>query len=170
MRQVYARLRRFALTRPRRAAVAAPFRVGFRRFRHLVEHVERRPQLRAQPARLRNEALVLRERLPLHLARLGARLAHDHLGFAARLLLQLGRRALRGDERRAKQRLELAEAHEVLFEAFDLVAQVRALTPDVLEARRDLVEETVDGRALVAEEPGARHRVSDHYGCPCPWP
>ena len=84
--------------------------------------------------------------------RLAARLVHDQAGLLARLLLERDGRLLRGHERRAQERLELAIPHEVGFELLDLVREVRALAPDVLEADDDLVEQLVDGTATVAAE------------------
>src|SRR5436190_19929235 len=91
----------------------------------------------------------------------GVRLGQDEVGLAARLLLHLGRRALRGHERRAQQRLELAVAHEVRLELLDPVAQVGALAPDVLEAGDDLSEQLVRRRAFVAAESDRRCQVPD---------
>src|SRR5947199_70334 len=82
-------------------------------------------------------------------------------GLAPCLLLQLCRCPLRGDERRAQQPLELTEPHEIGLELLDLVREIRALAPHVLEARGDLVEQPVHRGALVAEEPGARSHVPD---------
>ena len=84
--------------------------------------------------------------------RLGACFLDDQVGFLARLLLQRHRSFLGGDERRAQQALELAVAHEVSFQLLDLVGEVRALAPDVLEADDDLVEERVDRRAAIAAD------------------
>ena len=133
----------------------------------VVHHPECSAQTLAQKPRLDDEPLVLADRATLHLPCLGMRLGEDQLGLAARLLLQLGRRALRGDERRAQQRLELLEADEVGLELLDLVRQVGALAPHVLEARGDLLEQPVGGAAVVAEEPRARSHVSDLDWCEC---
>ena len=76
--------------------------------------------------------------------RLGVRLGEDRLGLAARLLAQLLRRALSRDERRPQQSFELLVADEVELELLDLVGEVGALAPDVLEALGDLDEQRVD--------------------------
>ena len=69
------------------------------------------------------------------------RLADDASASRCACVLQLLRRALGGDERRAQQRLELAVAREVALELLDLVGEVGALAPDVLEAVGDVGEE-----------------------------
>ena len=83
------------------------------------------------------------DRAPLDLAGLGVRLAEDQLGLPTGLVPHLRRRLLGGDERRAQEGLELAEANEVGLELLDLVREVGALAPDVLEARDDLLEQPV---------------------------
>src|SRR4029077_14803031 len=132
MRSVYVGLRGFALARPRVLAVVLLLRL--RRCRRVVDRLERRAQLRLDPARLRDQPLVLGDRVSLQLPRLRMRLAEDQLRFAPRLLLQLRRRAFRRHQRRAQQRLELLEAHEVGLELLDLVREVGALAPHVFEA------------------------------------
>jgi hypothetical protein len=98
-------------------------------------------------------------------------LRQQELGLPAGLLLELLRRALRGDERRAEQRLQLAEADELALEVLDLVSEVGAVAPDVLVALRDLFERGVDECALVAEERALDPDVLDldgreSHGCP----
>ena len=67
-----------------------------------------------------------------------------------------------------RRRLELAEADEVGLELLDLVGEVGALAPDVLEARDDLVEQPVGRVAAVAAEQRLRRpHVSDLYRCEC---
>src|SRR4029077_6698419 len=96
------------------------------------------------------------------------RLAEDQHRLAPRLVPHLSERLLRGDERRAQEALELAEAAEVGLERFDLVREVGALAPDVLEARGDLLEQVVGGRgAIAAEGRTGRLQVSDLDGCEC---
>jgi hypothetical protein len=51
---------------------------------------------------------------------------------------------LGGHERRAQEPLDLAVADQVALELLDLVGEVGALAPHVLEARDDLVEQRVD--------------------------
>ena len=86
-----------------------------------------------------------------------ARVARDRPGFGPCLLddeirlppglvLERDGRLLRGHERRSQQALELAEAHEIVLELFDLVREVGALAPDVFVAGGDLVEQVVDRR------------------------
>src|SRR5689334_11382986 len=159
MRPVYgaARLGGFAFPRPRVLAVVRGDLLcvaRFFRFRSVLDRLERDAERELQPARLDDQALVLGDRLALHLPRLGPGLAEDHLCLAPRLLLELGRRTLGGDERRSEERLELLVAHEVALELLDLVGEVGAFTPDVLEARRDLVEEPIGLRPLVPHEAG----------------
>jgi hypothetical protein len=85
-----------------------------------------------------------------------------------RLIAGLSRSLLGGDERRAEKALELAIANEVGFELLDLVGEVRALAPHVLEARRDLLEQPVGGRDAVAPEGRTRRcQMSDLDGCEC---
>ena len=136
--------------------------------RALVEDGGSLRELRAQPARRRDEPLVFGHGPALDLARRCLRLAEDEFGLAARLLLQLLGRLLRGDERRPEEALELAEADEVGLELLDFVRKIGALAPDVLETRDDLVEQPL-GRvaAVAAEERPRRPQVSDLYRCEC---
>ena len=99
--------------------------------------------------------------------RLGVRLLDDELGLRFALLLQLLGCTLGRDERRAQQRLELTEAHELVLELLDLVRQVGAVAPDVLEARGDVLEHLVDERALVAEERSLEPDVPDLHRGEC---
>src|SRR5665213_2068523 len=131
------------------------------------DRFERGPKLCAELARLDRELLVLGPGVALHCTRLGVRLAENQVGLAARLLLHLCRCALRRDKRCPQQRFELAIAHEVGLELFDLVGEVGAFAPDVLEARGNLVEQPVHRCALVADEPRARSHVSDLNWCEC---
>ena len=75
-------------------------------------------------------------------------LAEDQLRLAPGLVARVGRRLLGGDERRAQEALELAEANEVGLELLDLVGEVGALAPDVLEARRDLLQQRLGSGGL----------------------
>ena len=100
-------------------------------------------------------------------AGLGVRLADDRLGLLARLLAQLLGGALGGDERRPQQALELLVADEVDLELLDLVGEVGALAPDVLEAVGDLDEQRVDRVPLVAEKAAAELEVADLDRCEC---
>src|SRR5204863_7567134 len=95
------------------------------------------------------------------------RLVEQDACLPARLFLELLGRALGGDERRTQQRLELAIAHEILLDAFDLVGEVRAFAPDLLEAFDDVLEQLVDDAALVAEELAPELDVSDLNRCEC---
>lgn len=66
----------------------------------------------------------------------------------------------------AEKRLELAVFRGLGFELLELVGEVGALTPDLLEAVGDLGEEPVDAGSLVAAEPrSAELYVSDLYWC-----
>ena len=112
------------------------------------------------------ESLVVGVRAPLDLAGLGVSLAEDELGLLSRLVSHLGGCLLGGDESRPQERLELAETDEIGFELLDLVGEVGALAPDVLEARGDILEQLV-GRcdAVAAEVRAGRRDVSDLDGC-----
>ena len=82
--------------------------------------------------------------------------------------LSVTARLLRGHERRSQQALELAEAHEIVLELFDLVREIGALAPDVFVAGGDLVEQVVDRRFLVtADEAFSGFDVSDLDGSEC---
>ena len=61
-----------------------------------------------------------------------------------RRVLGLGRRLLGGDERRREQLLALLELAEPLLDVLDLVGQLAALAPDLLEAVGDVLEQLVD--------------------------
>src|SRR5579871_6343516 len=126
---------------PRVRLVALPALRRVRLLAGVADRLERRPELDAQLPRLREQPLVLGERAPLDGPRLAVRLGEDRLRLAPRLLLHLRGGALGGDEGRAQQRLELAVADEV-----------GPLAPDVLEAERDLLEEPVGRRRLVAQQ------------------
>ena len=60
-----------------------------------------------------------------------------------------------------RRALSISVASELALEVFDLVAQVGTFTPDVLEARGDLLEQAVDRVTLVAEQAAARLQVPD---------
>ena len=92
------------------------------------------------------------ERLAPDAASLAVRLLEHDGRLAARLLPELLRGALRRDERGAKQRLELAIANEVAVEPLDLVREVGALAPHLLEALDDVLEQLVDDLAVVPEQ------------------
>ena len=89
----------------------------------------------------------------------------DRVGLAPGLVLQLVSRALRGDERRAQQRLELAIALELGLELLDAIRVVGPLAPDRLEALGDLLEQPVDVSAAVAEQASPELDVADLDWC-----
>src|SRR5438552_848471 len=162
MRQVYAGLRGFDLG----FRLREPRLLGLLpRVLDVVHDPECRPQPLAQEPCLDDQPLVLAGCAPLHVPRLRVRLGEDQLGLAARLLLHVGGCPLRGDERRAQKRLELLVADEIGLELLDLVGEVRALAPHVLEAHCDLREQPVGGAAVVTEEPRAGCQVSDFDWC-----
>src|SRR4051812_18216704 len=68
---------------------------------------------------------------------------------------------LGGDERRPQELVELAVADEVLLEPLDLLRQVGALAPHVLEAVGHLRQEPVDAVPLVAGHASPEADVSD---------
>ena len=74
-------------------------------------------------------------------AGLGMGLLHDQIRFAAGLRLHLLSGTLSGDERRAKERLELVMPSEFGLEFLHARGKVSALAPDRLEAIGGLVEE-----------------------------
>src|SRR5262249_57126296 len=80
----------------------------------------------------------------------------DEIRLLAGLLLERDRGLLGGDERRSQEAFELAVADEVRLELLDLVREVGAFTPDVLEAGDDLVEHVVNRRSAIAAEERAR--------------
>ena len=96
------------------------------------------------------------------------RLAQDQPGLAPRLVAGLRRRQLGGNQGRAEKSLEFPEPDEVGLELLDLVGEVGALAPDVLEARDDLVEQPLRRVATVATEQRPRWpHMSDLYWCEC---
>ena len=84
----------------------------------------------------------------------------DHAG---PLLHVLGG-SLRGNERRAEQRLELAVFCSVGLELFEPVGNVGAFPPDLLEAVRDLVEQLVDGLPAVPTQPRPLELYMSDFG------
>src|SRR5262249_60735928 len=94
----------------------------------------------------------------------GMRLLDDEVRLAPGLLLHVLGGALRGDERRAEKRLELAVLRGLEFELLELVREIGPLPPDLLEAVCDLGQESIDPGSLVAAEPrSAKLHVSDLY-------
>ena len=69
------------------------------------------------------------------------RLLDDEVGLAPSLLLHVLRGTLRGHERRAQERLELAVLRGFALELLEAVGEVGALAPDLLEAVGDLLEQ-----------------------------
>ena len=88
------------------------------------------------------------------------RLGDDQLRLAFRGLLRLDGSALGGDERRGEQLLAALQLGQLLLELLDLVRELAAVAPHLLEAVGDLVEEVLDGVALVAEQPAPDADVS----------
>jgi hypothetical protein len=97
----------------------------------LLEALERGPEQRSDPPQLGLEPLLLGASAPRDRPRLRVRLGEDGLRLPARLLAQLLRRALGGDERRPEEPLELLVADEVGLELLDPVGEVGAVAPDV---------------------------------------
>jgi hypothetical protein len=106
----------------------------------------RKPSLgfeRPQAANLQLDARSLVLRSVDDLAGLRPGLLDDEIRLASRLRAHLVGGPLGRDERVAKERLELARAGKLRFEALDVVVEIGALAPDVLEALGDLVQEPV---------------------------
>ena len=110
---------------------------------------------------------LLADRVAHHLARLGVRLGHDHVGLAAGGFLEILRRALGRDEGRAEQALELDVTGHLGLELLDALDELRALAPDGLEAVGDVVHHPMDGCLPVAEEATLELDVSDLDRCEC---
>src|SRR5262249_43114661 len=87
-----------------------------RALRALVDRPERRADTCLDAVRLAHEPLALGAGFPNDAPGLVLRLADDQLGLFPRLLAELVRGALRGDERRPQQALELAEADDLGLE------------------------------------------------------
>ncbi len=62
----------------------------------------------------------------------------------------------------SSSRLQLVE---LVLDRLDLVGELAALAPDVLEAVGDLGQQLLDGRALVSEEAPRDTNVSQLNGC-----
>ena len=83
------------------------------------------------------------------------------VGVALRSVPQLVGRALGGHERRAQEGLELAVPDEVAFQLLQLVGEVGARAPHVLEARDRVGEEAIDLAAAIPEEAAAEAGVTE---------
>src|SRR5207248_6728983 len=100
----------------------------------VVQRVQRRPQLQADPSRGTEQLLVLHAGVALDRTGLGMRLREDRVGLPLGLVTELVRGALRRDERRPNELLELLVAGDVALELLEAVGEVGPLAPDVLEA------------------------------------
>ena len=110
----------------------------------LLDHPERGAQQRLDPAHLGEQPLALALRAARDRARLGVRLGDDQLRLALRLVSRVGRRVLGGDERRREQLLALLDVGRALLEVLDLVGELAALAPDLLEAVGDVLQQLLD--------------------------
>ena len=114
-----------------------------------------------------NAACVEHERLPLctrsarDVAGLGARFLDDRLGHSTALVRDVLGRLLGGDERLAKQVLEILVPYQLAFELLDAVGEVGPLPPHDLVAVGDVVEQGVDCGAVVAEHPALERNVPE---------
>src|SRR4051794_7306928 len=102
------------------------FCFGFLQVRVELERRERSTEQRADACGLHAHPLEVGERFAPNTPRLGMRLFEHHGRLAPCLLPELLRRTFRGHERRPKQRLELAVAHEIRLDPLDLVREVGA--------------------------------------------
>src|SRR5688572_3261726 len=131
----------------------------------LRDDLERRSEDRLDAPRLRQQPLLLRDRVADQAATLGARLGHGHLGLAARLLLHVVRGALGRDERRAEERLELDVTGDLGLERVHALAELGPLAPHGFEAVRDLVDLPADVGPPVAEDPAPKREVPHFHRC-----
>ena len=110
-------------------------------------------------------ACVEHERLPLgtctacDVARFRTSLLDDRLGIGTAFVGYVLGGLLGGDERLAQQVLEILVPHQLAFELLDAVGEVGPLPPDDLVAVGDVVEQGVDGVAVVAEQPALERHV-----------
>src|SRR4249920_1030405 len=92
------------------------------------------------------------------------RLLDDEVGLPSCLVACLLGGALCRDERRAQQLLELPVLGGFGLKIFDLVGEVGAFAPDILEAVGDVQQQPLDDPAAVAAKPrSAKLYVSDLY-------
>src|SRR5207248_4778587 len=98
------------------------------------------------------EALALVLRGARDRASLLMRLREDDLRLALRRLDRLGGRLLGGDQRRREQRFALLDLVQMLLDVFELVGELAALAPNVLEAVGDVGEAHIGFRPPVAAQ------------------
>src|SRR5215210_623221 len=128
---------------------------GFHSGIGVADHVEGALELRPDAHGARREPFPLGAGGPDDLAR-GRMCFLDRDGrLVMRRVTQLRGRKLGREERLAEQRLQLAVADEVLLELLGAVDQVGALSPDLLEAVRDLQQQPFGGGTPVTAERSA---------------
>jgi hypothetical protein len=98
-------------------------------------------------------------------ARLVVGLGHDCLGLTASPFPDIARGLLGGDQRLREQVLATAELRDLLLERLDLVGQLAALAPRRLEALGDLLDQLLDGGAVVTEEASSDLHVPQFDWC-----
>ena len=112
-------------------------------------------QQEANAAHVESERLPLGTRPARDVARLATRFFEDRVHLDLARVLEILGGTLCGEERRAQELLELPVPRKLRVELLDTIGELRALTPDRFVARRRVVEDTVDHRALVTERPSS---------------
>src|SRR5919108_1927592 len=85
-----------------------------------------------------------------------ARLGDDHVSLAAGLRADVVGHPLGREERSPKRPLDLFLPRQLVLDLLQLVAEIAALAPHVLEARDDVREQLVGRLAVVAERPATQ--------------